>query len=31
MLHAEAAIGLAALLVFTAVAVASARPREQAT
>src|SRR5207247_4348291 len=31
MLHTEAAIGLAALLVFTAVAVASTRPREQVT
>ncbi|HEX5862800.1 MAG TPA: MFS transporter [Casimicrobiaceae bacterium] len=31
MLHAEAAIGVVALLVFLAVAVASTRPREQAT
>jgi len=29
MLHIEAAIGVAALLVFIAVAVASTRPREQ--
>ena len=29
MLHTEAVIGLAALFVFTAVAVASTRPREQ--
>ena len=31
MLHTEAAIGVAALLVFIAVAVASTRPREQMT